>query len=48
MAEEAPDSGRQIQRYIRLTYLIPELLSMVDDRKIAFNPAVEISYLEHS
>ena len=48
MAEEAPDSGRQIQRYIRLTYLIPELLSMVDDGKIAFNPAVEISYLEHS
>lgn len=48
MAEEAPDSGRQIQRYIRLTYLIPELLSMVDDGKIAFNPAAEISYLEHS
>lgn len=48
MAEDAPDSGRQIQRYIRLTYLIPELLSMVDDGKIAFNPAVEISYLEHS
>lgn len=48
MAEDAPDSGRQIQRYIRLTYLIPELLSMVDDGKIAFNPAVEISYLKHS
>lgn len=48
MAEDAPDSGRQIQRYIRLTYLIPDLLSMVDDGKIAFNPAVEISYLEHS
>ena len=46
MAEDAPDSGRQIQRYIRLTYLIPELLSMVDDGKIAFNPAVELSYLE--
>ena len=36
----------QIQRYIRLTYLIPELLSMVDDGKIAFNPAVELSYLD--
>ena len=45
MAEGAPDSGRQIQRYIRLTYLIPELLSMVDDGKIAFNPAVEMSFL---
>ena len=38
----------QIQRYIRLTYLIPELLSMVDENEIAFNPAVEISYLEQS
>ncbi len=37
-----------MHRYIRLTYLIPELLSMVDDGKIAFNPAVEISYLEQS
>lgn len=46
MADEALDSGRQIQRYIRLTYLIPELLSMVDDGKIAFNPAVELSYLD--
>lgn len=46
MADESLDSGRQIQRYIRLTYLIPELLSMVDDNKIAFNPAVEISYLD--
>ena len=46
MADEASDSGRQIQRYIRLTYLIPELLSMVDDGKIAFNPAVELSYLD--
>lgn len=46
MADETLDSGRQIQRYIRLTYLIPELLSMVDDNKIAFNPAVEISYLD--
>ena len=46
MADEAIDSGRQIQRYVRLTYLIPELLSMVDDGKIAFNPAVELSYLD--
>ena len=46
MPDEASDSGRQIQRYIRLTYLIPELLSMVDDGKIAFNPAVELSYLD--
>ena len=46
IADESSDSGRQIQRYIRLTYLIPELLSMVDDNKIAFNPAVEISYLD--
>ena len=39
------ESGRQIQRYIRLTHLIPELLQMVDDGKIAFTPAVELSYL---
>lgn len=39
------ESGRQIQRYIRLTYLIPELLKMVDENKIAFTPAVELSYL---
>lgn len=39
------ESGRQIQRYIRLTELIPELLQMVDEKKIAFNPAVELSYL---
>ena len=46
--EDAGESRNQIKRYIRLTYLIPELLEMVDDGKIAFNPAVEISYLEHS
>ena len=46
VSRDSDDSERQIQRYIRLTYLIPELLSMVDDNKIAFNPAVEISYLE--
>ena len=39
------ESGRQIQRYIRLTYLIPELLKMVDENKIAFTPDVELSYL---
>lgn len=39
------DSGRTVQRYIRLTYLIPEILQMVDEYRIAFNPAVEISYL---
>ena len=42
------DSKNQVLRYIRLTYLIPELLEMVDENKIAFNPAVEISYLEQS
>lgn len=48
VSKDSDDSERQVQRYIRLTYLIPELLSMVDENKIAFNPAVEISYLEHS
>lgn len=47
VSKDSDDSERQIQRYIRLTCLIPELLSMVDDKKIAFNPAVEISYLDH-
>lgn len=45
MAQDADESARQIQRYIRLTELIPELLQMVDEKKIAFNPAVELSYL---
>lgn len=45
LAQEAGESSGQIQRYIRLTYLIPQLLNMVDERKIAFNPAVELSYL---
>ena len=45
LAAETSDSARQIQRYIRLTYLIPEILQMVDEGKIAFRPAVEISYL---
>lgn len=48
VSKESDDSERQVQRYIRLTYLIPELLEMVDDGKIAFNPAVEISYLEQA
>lgn len=48
VALDAGESRNQIQRYIRLTYLIPKLLSMVDENKIAFNPAVEISYLEQS
>ena len=42
------ESGRQIQRYIRLTYLIPEILQMVDEQKIALTPAVELSYLTES
>ena len=46
LSETTPDSARQIQRFIRLTELIPELLDMVDDKKIAFNPAVELSYLK--
>ena len=45
IGETTGESGRQIQRYIRLTELIPELLDMVDDNKIAFRPAVELSYL---
>ena len=46
IAEKSDDSARQIQRYIRLTELIPELLKKVDEKIIAFNPAVEISYLK--
>ena len=45
LAAESPDSHSQIQRYIRLTYLLSEILAMVDDSKIAFRPAVELSYL---
>lgn len=45
VAENSPDSARNIARFIRLTVLIPPLLDMVDNRKIAFNPAVELSYL---
>lgn len=46
VAEQAGSSRNQVQRFIRLTELIPELLDMVDDKKIAFNPAVELSYLK--
>ena len=45
MSQDVADSGRQIHRYIRLTELVPEILQMVDERQIAFRPAVEISYL---
>ena len=45
MGRDTGESGRQIQRYIRLTNLIPEILDMVDDGRIAFRPAVELSYL---
>ena len=46
VAEEAGESVKQVQRFIRLTELIPDLLDMVDEKKIAFNPAVELSYLK--
>lgn len=46
MAEELGESRNQIQRYIRLTYLTPEVLDMVDQKQISFNPAVELSYLK--
>ena len=48
MAEELGESRNQIQRFIRLTNLIPELLDMVDEKKISFNPAVELSYLDET
>ena len=48
VANDAGESKTQIQRFIRLTSLIPELLDMVDEKKIAFNPAVELSYLDES
>lgn len=47
VAEQAGSSRNQVQRYIRLTHLIPEILSMVDEKKIAFNPAVELSFLKN-
>ena len=45
VAQDAGESRKQVQRYIRLTNLIPELLDLVDQKKISFNPAVELSYL---
>ena len=45
IGKDVGESGRQIQRFIRLTYLVPPLLNMVDEHKVAFNPAVELSYL---
>ena len=48
VANDAGESKTQIQRFIRLTNLIPELLDMVDEKKIAFNPAVELSYLDEA
>ena len=48
MAEELGESRNQIQRFIRLTNLIPELLDIVDEKKISFNPAVELSYLDEA
>ena len=46
VAKDSGDSRNQVQRYIRLTNLVPELLAMVDEKKISFNPAVELSYLD--
>ena len=46
LADDVGESARTVQRFIRLTKLIPQLLDMVDEKKIAFNPAVELSYLK--
>ena len=46
VGEASGESGRTVQRFVRLTNLIPEVLDMVDEKKIAFNPAVELSYLK--
>ena len=48
VGKESGESGRQVQRFIRLTNLIPELLDMVDEKKISFNPTVELSYLDEA
>ena len=48
VGQEAGDSRNQVRRFIRLTNLVPELLDMVDEKKIAFNPAVELSYLDEA
>ena len=48
VGQEAGDSRNQVHRFIRLTNLIPELLDLVDEKKISFNPAVELSYLDEA
>ncbi len=48
VAEDAGEGYKTVQRFIRLTNLVPELLDMVDEKKIAFNPAVELSYLDEA
>ena len=48
VGKESGESGRQVQRFIRLTNLVPELLDMVDEKQLSFNPAVELSYLDES
>ena len=48
VADESGDNARNVQRFIRLTNLIPELLDLVDEKKISFNPAVELSYLDEA
>ena len=48
VGQEAGDSRNQVHRFIRLTNLIPELLDLVDDKKLSFNPAVELSYLDEA
>ena len=48
VADESGDNARNVQRFIRLTNLVPELLDMVDEKKISFNPAVELSYLDEA
>ena len=48
LAEDTGESARNVQRFIRLTNLIPELLDLVDEKKISFNPAVELSYLDEA
>ena len=48
LAEDSGGSARNVQRFIRLTNLVPELLDMVDEKKISFNPAVELSYLDEA
>ena len=46
VSKDSGESRKQVQRFVRLTNLVPELLDMVDEKKISFNPAVELSYLD--